>query len=237
VSVLATASAWLTGLAQDLNPDGSEARQWLADELANDEYRDGRPLLTRIIEWLVDVITDLLSGFRVTGVSGGGAPPIVVALVVVVLLAGLALLLSRLRRERRTVTSSDAVLGDLNLSVVEFRDRGRASIREGRWNDAVIDFTRAIAREAADRTLLSDAPSLTAHEIGAQLAPVFPEHAEATARTMDLFDSVRYGRYAATEADARATQAHDETLRKARPVLAGHSTLPVADDSSVTRPS
>ena len=69
MSVLATASAWLTGLAQDLNPDGSEARQWLADELANDEYRDGRPLLTRIIEWLVDVITDLLSGFRVTGVS------------------------------------------------------------------------------------------------------------------------------------------------------------------------
>ena len=133
MSVLATASAWLTGLAQDLNPDGSEARQWLADELANDEYRDGRPLLTRIIEWLVDVITDLLSGFRVTGVSGGGAPPIVVALVVVVLLAGLALLLSRLRRERRTVSSTDAVLGDLDLSVVEFRDRGRASIREGRW--------------------------------------------------------------------------------------------------------
>jgi hypothetical protein len=87
--------------------------------------------------------------------------------------------------------------------VVEFRDRGRA-VREGRWNDAVIDFTRAIAREAADRTLLSDAPSLTAHEIGAQLAPVFPEHAEATARTMDLFDSVRYGRYAATEADCNA---------------------------------
>lgn len=221
----ATTSAWITGWIQDINPDGPEARRWLLEELAKDDYRDERPLLSRIIEWIGDVLRELLSRFTGTAVPGGGVPPILTALVVVVLLAGLALLLSRVRRERRTVSESEAVLGDLDLSVVEFRDRGRAAIRNGRWNDAVIEFTRAIAREAADRTLLSEAPSLTAHEIGTQLAPVFPDHAAATARAMDVFDAVRYGRYAATETDARAAQTHDETLRKARPVLTG-STAP-----------
>ena len=79
---------------------------------------------------------------------------------------------------------------------------------------------RALARGAADRTLLTDAPSLTAHEIGAQLAPVFPEHEPAIRRTMDLFDAVRYGRYAATEADAGIVRDTEATLRKAKPVLA-----------------
>lgn len=221
LAVGSTASAWLTSLGQDISPDGPEARRWLLEELAKDEYRDERPLLSRIIEWIGDVLQELLSRFTGTSVPGGSAPPILTAFVVVLLLAGLALLLTRVRRERRTVTESEAVLGDLDLSVVEFRDRGRAAIRDGRWNDAVIEFTRAIAREAADRTLLSEAPSLTAHEIGSQLAPVFPDHAATTARTMDVFDAVRYGRYAATEADARAAQTHDETLRKARPILAG----------------
>ena len=36
---------------------------------------------------------------------------------------------------------------------------------------------------------------------------------------MDLFDAVRYGRYAATQADAGLVRTHDETLRKAKPVL------------------
>ncbi len=213
--------AWFTGLAGDVSPDGGTARQWLAEELAKDDYHDTRPLLTRVIEWIIDKIDEFFSNLTYSGSTGPGAPPIVVALVVALVIGALALLLSRIRREHRTVSESEAVLGDLDLSAPQFRDRGAAALREGRWNDAVIEFTRAIAREAADRTLLSDAPSLTAHEVGTQLAPVFPQHAGATTHVMDLFDAVRYGRYAASEADARTVQAHEDTLRKAKPILTG----------------
>lgn len=218
-AVMATVGRWLGGPGTDVSPSGPEARQWLAEELAKDDYRDGRPLLARVIEWILDQINDLLSRMNAPTTAGEGAPPIAVAFVVVLVIGALGLLLSRVRRERRAVSESKTVLGDLDLSAPEFRDRGQAAMRDGRWNDAVVEFTRAIAREAADRTLLTDAPSLTAHEIGTQLAPVFPDHADTTARTMDLFDAVRYGRYAATQADAGLVRTHDETLRKAKPVL------------------
>ncbi len=207
------------GPGTDVSPGGQEARQWLAEELAKDDYADGRPLLSRVIDWVVDLITDWFSGFGGTSTPGGGPAPIVVALLVALLLGALALLLTRVRRDREALTDSDTVLGGLDLTPPEFRDRGRSALREGRWSDAVVEFTRAMAKEAADRTLLVDAPSLTAHEIGAQLAPIFPQHRAETTRTMDLFDLVRYGRHVASEADARAVAAHDDTLRKARPVL------------------
>lgn len=217
---LAVLSAqWLSGVGQDVTPDGPQARQWLTEELATEDYRDGRPLLARVIDWVLEKVGELLGRFTGTGAPGEGASPLVVALTTAVLIAGMLLLLSRIRRERHTVARTEAVLGNLDLSASAFRDRGRAALRDGRWNDAVIEFTRAIAREADDRTLLTDAPSRTAHEIGAQLAPVFPDHAAMTARTMDLFDAVRYGRRAAGEGDARGVQAHDETLRKAKPAL------------------
>jgi hypothetical protein len=230
------ARLWAIGFGRDVSPDGPQARQWLTEELAKDDYRDGRPLLSRIIEWVVDLINELLSRLNGTGPTGPGAPPIAVALVVGLVVAAIALLLTRIRRERRTVTDSEAVLGDLDLTAPQFRDRGRAAMRDRRWNDAVIEFTRAIAREAADRTLLADAPSLTAHEIGLQLAPVFPDHLDTTSRTMDLFDAVRYGRYAATHDDARLAQDHDETLRKAKPVLAALRDEAVVAQASFAAP-
>ncbi|MFZ1288255.1 MAG: DUF4129 domain-containing protein [Candidatus Phosphoribacter sp.] len=204
-------------LPADLDPSGPQARQWVADELATDGYHDGRPLLGRILEWLGEKFLELSGGGG--SVDGQGAPPILVAVVAALAIVALALLLSRVRTERRTVTDSESVLGDLSLTPTQFRDRGAAALRERRWDDAVIDYTRAVAREAADRTLLTEAPSLTAHEVGAQLAVVFPGHATETARAMDTFDRVRYGRYAATEDDARAAGALDDTLRKARPEL------------------
>ncbi len=208
----------------DVEPSGTQARQWLAEELAKPDYHDGRPLLSRIVDWIIEQIAELLSRIGGTGPTGPGAPPILVALLVALIIAGLALMLRRVRRERTTVAADGAVLGELSYTPAEFRDRGRAALREGRWDDAVVEFTRALAREAADRTLLSEAPSLTAHEVGTQLAPVFPTHAAAVAAGMDLFDKVRYGRYAATEADATAAAGLDETLRRAKPVLTADAT-------------
>ncbi len=211
---------WPVRLPVDLDPDGETARRWVSEELGKDDYYDGRSLFQRIMQWLEDLFQRLFGG----GPSAGSVPgvsPIVTALVVALVLGLLALLLTRIRAERHTVQSGESVLGDLDLSAVQFRDRGEAALRERRWGDAVVEFTRAIAREAADRTLLTEAPSLTAHEVGGQLAPVFPDHAARIAPAMDLFDAVRYGRYAASEADAREVAALATALRSAKPVLTG----------------
>lgn len=214
----APVAAWAARLPVDLDPSGPEARDWIARELAKDDYYDGRSLFQRIMAWIADQIDRLMAN-RGTPGEGYAVSPIVTALIVALLIGLLALALSRIRANRHTLEESGAVLGDLDLTPLQFRDRGAGALREGRWDDAVLDYTRAIAREAADRTLLTEAPSLTAHEVGTQLAPAFPAHAGWIASAMDLFDAVRYGRYAARETDARSVAELDGVLVTTRPVL------------------
>lgn len=207
------------GLPADLNPDANQARQWIVSELADPAYQDKRSFGQRLLDWLGSLFDRLQPD--TPDISVFQVPTWVLALGAAVLIAGIAFLVSRLRSEKAAAesTESRAVLGELDLTSNQFRERGLAALQDRRWGDAVVELTRAIAREAADRTLLSDAPSLTAHEIGTQLAPVFPEHDPATRRVMDLFDAVRYGRYAARESDAITVRDTESTLRKAKPVL------------------
>lgn len=204
-------------MRQDLDPDSDQARAWLTEELANDEYHDGRSVLERILRWLAEQL-EQLQGSTLDG-PGLGLPPVVVGLLAALLVAAILLLLTRIRAERRAVEEPGTLLGDLTLTAQQFRDRAAAALRDERWDDAVVHYTRAIARDAADRTLLDDAPSLTAHEVGSRLGVVFPAHGEAVRRSVDLFDAVMYGRYAASADDARHLAGTCETLRDARPVL------------------
>lgn len=203
----------------DLNPGAEEARRWLEDELARDEYHDGRSLLERVFRWFAEQLAKAQSATDQG--PGLAVHPVVIALVAAALVGAIVLLLTKVRAQRRAVEPADGSIGALTLSAPAFRDRAAAAMREGRWNDAIVLYTRAIARDASDRTLLADAPSLTAHEVGARLASVFPGHGPAVLRTMDLFDAVRYGRYGATEPDAEHARATCESLRDARPDLPG----------------
>lgn len=200
----------------DLDPSGDEARQWVGDELARGDYRDTRSLFERLMRWLVQKIADLQDN---QGSGGVSLPPFVIAIVVVVILAAVAYLLTKIRVEQKTLTDRQSVLGDSQLTADQLRERASAAMTDGRWGDAVLDLTRAIAREADDRTLLTDAPSLTAHEIGSQLAGVFPAHVAAVVAAMDLFDAVAYGGRDATRADADSVRATEDTIRRARPEL------------------
>jgi hypothetical protein len=212
--------AWARALPGDVNPDANEAQQWIRSELADPAYQDKRSFGQRLLDWLAGVFDGLQPDMP--DPNALKVPSWVLVLGAAIVLGGIAFLVSRLRAEKAAADEheSRAVLGDLDLGADEFRDRGLAALRDGRWGVAIIELTRALARGAADRTLLTDAPSLTAHEIGAQLAPVFPEHEPPIRRTMDLFDAVRYGRYAASEADASIVRDTEATLRKAKPVLA-----------------
>lgn len=201
-----------------LDPTPPEARQWLADELAKPDYQDTQSLFERFAEWLNRLFDPpVRSG---TAPEPAIVPTWVVVALVILLLAALVLVLTRVRAERRSAPESGgAVLGELDLTAPQFRARGEAALRDNRWSDAVLEFTRAVAREAADRTLLHEAPSLTAHEIGIALAPIFPLDATEIWAGMDVFDRVCYGRHPASHSEALAAQQLDQTLLARRPVL------------------
>ena len=205
-----------TGVPADLDPSGDEARRWVADELAGDGYRDTRSLFERLMRWLGQQLADLQDG---QGTGGVSLPPFVITLVVVAAAVGIGYLLTRVRAEATTVADRRSVLGSSALTPEQLRVRGAAAMAENRWDDAVLDYTRAIARDADNRTLLTDAPALTAHEIGDQLAAVFPADAGAVHATTDLFDAVAYGGRRADRADAETVRSTEETLRRARPEL------------------
>ena len=101
--------------------------------------------------------------------------PTVVTVVVTLLVAGLLLwVLPRVRRERSVRRPAGAVLEDPRVTAAQYRERAAEARGAGRYGDAVLDSFRAIARDMSDRTLLDDAPGLTAHEVSVAVATAFP---------------------------------------------------------------
>jgi hypothetical protein len=219
----------LEALPADLDPSTDQARQWLSDELARSEYQDTRSLFQRLMAWLADRLADL-QGTQGTG--GVSLPPLVITGVVVLIVVGVAFLLTRIRVESRSVSERRTLLGDSILTADQLRREAEKALAVGRFDDAVVAWTRAIARDAEARTLLPDAPSMTAHEVGTALAVAFPSQVDGIGRTMDLFDAVVYGDQPATRDDAMTTRSTDAALHSARPVLpsrtARHSGPPPA---------
>ena len=88
-----------------LQPSGDEGRRLLRDELVHGEYHR-QHLLQRLIDWLWRHLQD-----GVGAASGSnGVTAFVTMLVAAALVVGLVLLLSRVRRDRRTRVRADAVL-------------------------------------------------------------------------------------------------------------------------------
>lgn len=212
----ATAATVAAALPRDLDPSTGQARQWLDDELARSEYHDTRSLFQRLMDWLAERLADLQS---TQGTGGVSFPPIVITLVVVLLVAGVLFVLTRIRVESTAVAEHRTLLGDSMLTAEQLRQEAEQALGDGRFTDAVLAWTRAIARDAESRTLLPDAPSMTAHEVGAALSVAFPSQVSAIGRTMDLFDAVAYGEQDATRDDALTARSTDTALHAAKPVL------------------
>ncbi len=207
-------------LSRDLDPSTEQARQWLSDELAKSAYHDTRSLFQRLMDWLVERLADLQS---TQGTGGASLPPLVITLVVVVVVVGIAWLLTRVRVEGRAVSERSTLLGDSVLTAEQLRREAERALAEGRFDDALMAWTRAIARDAESRTLLPDARSMTAHEVGAALAVAFPDQVADISRTMDRFDAVAYGDQPASRDDATNARSTDAALHAAKPVLSTRS--------------
>jgi hypothetical protein len=202
---------------RELKPTPAQGRDWLKRELAGSDYQS--PWLDSVIRWIRDVLGNLVDGARhVAGLS-----PAITAGLAVLLIALLVWILPKVRRERVAAVSKEAVLKDLTITPRQYRDLAAQAIRDGRFDDAILDGYRAIAKDMSDRGLLNDAPGRTAHEVSLALSSPFPDHAEALAGAADLFDSVRYGHRRASEGQANQIHALDAELATARPLA---TTLP-----------
>lgn len=197
-----------------LDPTPDQARDWLERELHRADYQS--TWTEAVIRWVLDTLRTLLDGAgRVAGLS-----PVITVLVALVVIALLVWVLPKVRREPAVARTGGAVLEDRAITARTYRDLAAEAFRVGRYDDAVLDGFRAIAKDMSDRTLLDDAPGRTAHEVSLALAQPFPDQANRLARAADLFDSVRYGHRRATADQAGQVRQLDVALVKTRPVLA-----------------
>lgn len=202
-------------LAGLVDPDGPAARAWFTQELAKPEYHPTPNLLSKVIAWLFDRLDALL------GAAAGGSPvPSVLGVAVGgALLVALVVAVSRVRRTRRVSGGSAPVLADLSLTRDQLRDRAQQAYAGGDFSAAVVWWYRALARQAADRTVLAAVENLTAHEIADRLAVAFPGLAAATQHGATLFDAVRYGHRTARREEADQLRELDRAVERARPQL------------------
>jgi hypothetical protein len=109
------------------------------------------------------------------------------------------------------------VLGSERLTAAQFRERATRALAQERYAAAVVDAVRAIAQGAAERALLDDAPSVTAHEIALRLLEPFPARGDDLRAAADLFDVVAYGTLAPSRAQAERVVALEAELARTRP--------------------
>lgn len=200
-----------------VDPSVEQAREWLARELSKAEYADDRSLLQRVLDWVSDAISDLLSG-GVGGLPGWALPVVLAGLAALVTL----LLVVKVRREGSSSGAGAAggVLEDPRLDADGYRARAQRALDAGDLDAAATDWFRAMAASAAERAIADDSPGRTAHEVSLALAAVFPGEAGALARAADHFDAVRYGDAHVDVATARFIADLDRRLASERPFLA-----------------
>jgi len=206
-----TSPSW--SLVRGLNPTPPEARNWLKQELHGSDYQS--PWLDSLSRWITDQLGKLLDGAS----HLAGLSPAITALIALVVIALLAWILPKVRRERVVTGSDGVVLEDVTITARLYRSMAAQAIRDGRYDDAVLDRFRAIAKDMSDRRVLNDAPGRTAHEVSVTLASPFPDHADRLARAADLFDSVRYGHRHASAHQAGQIQDLDAKLVTTRPIF------------------
>jgi Domain of unknown function (DUF4129) len=186
--------------------------------------------------WLARVIRDIgnwLSSLVSTG-PGGRPSWWAIGLLTVVVLAAIAAVLYWLGPARLTRRlGSQPLVGDRTMTAAEYRDAAEALAGGGNYQAAIIERVRAIAAALEARGILLPRPARTAAELAAETAAIFPAEAAGLGRAARLFDEVRYGGRAGTQAGYAEVTALDLRLETAASMLPARS----ADGSSASRSS
>lgn len=198
-----------------LDPDRATARRWAVEELSDRAYVQAQPgLAERVIGWVLEQLQQLVD--RAGGASTGTG--LVVGLAVVAVVVVLALLVAGpLRRRARTSSRGGGVFGSSLRTAAEHRSRAERAAREGRWDVAVQDRFRAIARALEERVVLDVRPGRTADEVAREAGDVLPGTAGALDLAAQVFDDITYGARPGTDAGYRLVAEADDLVRAARP--------------------
>ena len=136
----------------------------------------------------------------------------------VVVLVVLALVLAGpLRRRTRTRARAGGVFADAVRTAAEHRTAAEQAARAGRWDVAVQERFRAVARALEERVVLDRRPGRTADEVAREAGVALAGTGEVLLRAARAFDDVTYGERPGTEAGYRACVEADEAVRLARP--------------------
>lgn len=219
IAVSAAASALrATASVPPLDPDTDTARDWLMRELSKNEYVSAQPtlidrLINDFLNWLGSLFGDA---------SGAPIDPtgLIVAVVVVIVGIVIALVVGRPAARRSSGVDGDrrrVFLDDDTRTASELRAASEAAARSGDWALAVTERFRAIARDLADRTIISLRPGSTSHAVARRASAPFPNEREALTQAANDFDDVRYLDRAGSEAAWQRTRELDRRLAGAKP--------------------
>jgi hypothetical protein len=197
------------------------ARELARRELQKPIYHQDEPsfaerILNRISDWLTSLyhrLTDLQGG------GGGGWLGILVLLALLVVVV--AAVWWRIGSVRRNAAGPKALLGEAVTTAEDHRATAEHHAAAGQWPEAIRERLRAIARDLEERAIVPPRPGRTADELAAEAGAALPDHADALAGGVRLFDDVWYG---GREGDAdgyRRLVELDDRLRGARPVPLG----------------
>ncbi|QWC83792.1 DUF4129 domain-containing protein [Nocardioidaceae bacterium] len=194
-----------------LLPDPGPARDLLRRELSGSEYRP------TLLEQARDFVFGLIEDAQQAVAEAGAFNLLTLTVAAVALAVVLLWLLSRLRPETRA-RAVPAVLGDSTATAAEHRDRARAAYDQGRFDDAVREALRGLARDLEQRPGSSDVrPGSTAREVGAQATRWFPDRAGDIDAAVRSFEDVVYGDRRATPEEAERALRTGETLAEQQP--------------------
>ncbi|MCW4384991.1 DUF4129 domain-containing protein [Salinibacterium sp. SYSU T00001] len=200
-----------------VEPDAPEAREWLLRELSNREYLEAQPnwfdrLATALWEWLTSLRIE-------AGPGGQGLGVLLVALLVLALIVAAFIIFGRPALSRRSRVTTELFGAEDTRDSLTLRRAAESHAAQKRWDDAVTDMFRAIARGLSERTVVSTLPGTTAQDFAARAAKAFPDHGGELAASADDFDGVRYLEHPATAEQYERVRALEASIRAARPRL------------------
>ena len=214
LSILALPVLFVTDVPVD--PDAPDARKLLIDELAKPEYAAARPTL---IDRIAQAIQDWLDSFRAP--EDGSVPdlfPLVVTVLIVGLIVAAFIVFGRPRLQRKSRAAGALFSDSLDArSAAELRVSAQTAAASGDFVVAIEEMFRAVARQLAERTVVSVTPGTTAQEFAARAGRAFPDHVDAFTSGARAFDGVRYLDRPGTREAFDEVAALDRDISAARP--------------------
>jgi len=200
-----------------VTPGPDEAREWAERELADPAYDAAQPT---VIDRIAQAIGEFLDRLFNSSVGGEWSPVlgVVVLVVIAALVVGALLIWGRPRLAHRVSAASTALFGeDETRSAAELRASAEAHAAAGRWDQAVVERYRALARGLEERDVIDALPGTTARALAVRATESFPGQAAGLHAGAAAFDDVRYLRRRGTAQMYAGIAATDEEIARTRP--------------------